>query len=412
YGYTAGVINHGSWPFAGQALWLETWAYTPTFGMFFPLTTLRVPDGKVQPRWRFVDWLAAGGTVAFAFSIAYAPASVAASFIPLSGGTPFHSVAALLQNPLGVTLPPWVLDQVRLLALVAIVLAYVTSAASLIDRYRHAGGDVRLQLKWFAYSGVVMVAALVYGFAAQLITEGVTPVVEGRHLGDALIPVGFATLTAPVTLGVAIMRYRLYDIDLIINRSLVYGSLTAILGAVYAAVITLLNRFFISVSGQRSDAAYVVTAFVVVIASSPVKDWLQRQVDHRVPHASPSSVLDGFRADVESVVSVIDVHRVARRLLDQAVTAFDARGAVLYLHSSDPSSPLYSRGQVNGKEGIEVQLRYEDRHLGRLVLGSRRGDIAYTQQDRDALQRSADSVSEALAIAEHLGLGSMRGSRT
>ena len=408
YGYTAGVVQQGAWPFASLALWLETWAYAPTFGMLFPLVTLRFPDGKVRPRWRFVDWLAIGGTLAYAVGVALAAPSVEAGFIPLSGGRPFHLVAPLVQNPLGATLPAWWLDQLRLVALATLVVAYVACVASLIDRYRRARGDARLQLKWFSYSGLVMVVALIYGMASQVIASGVGPLVVGRHLGDALIPFAFATLALPPALGVAILRYRLYDIDLIINRTLVYGALTAILGAVYAAVITLLNRLFISVSGQKSDAAYVVTAFVVVVASSPIKDWLQRKVDSRVPHGSPSSVLDEFRGDVEAVVSVIDVHKVARRLLDQAVAAFDARGAVLYLHMTGTSNPLYSRGQVNGEEGIEVPLRYEDRLLGRLVLGRRRGDVEYTRHDRELLQRSADSVSEALALAEHLGFKPLR----
>ncbi len=80
--------------------------------------------------------------------------------------------------------------------------------------------------------------------------------------------------------------------------------------------------------------------------------------------------------------------------------AFDARGAALYLKPA--SNPVYSRGQVNGT-GVEVQLVHEGRQLGRLVLGARRGNVSYSTHDRDARQRSADSVSEALALAEHLG---------
>ncbi|HKW70414.1 MAG TPA: hypothetical protein VJP81_07500 [Candidatus Dormibacteraeota bacterium] len=403
YGYTAGVVEHGAWPLAGTALWLGTWLYTPTLGMLFPLIAVRFPDGHAPRRWRIVDWLAVTGTAAFALSVAIAPNTVIARFLPLHAGPTFRSVVAVIQNPLATTLPEWLLDAVRLAAFALVVLAYVACVASIIDRFRRARYDARLQLKWFTYSGVVLVVALIFGIAGQVVSGSVGPLVLGTHLGDALIPFTFATLTLPVALGIAILRYRLYDIDLIINRTLVYGGLTAILGAVYAAVVTLLNRLFISVSGQKSDAAYVVTAFAVVIASSPIKDWLQRRVDRSFPNASPSKVLDDFRAGVDTVVSVIDVQKVARRLLDQAVTAFDARGAVLYLDSSDSSQPVYSRGQVNGKEGIEVPLRYEDRSLGRLVLGSRRGDVGYTQQDREALQRSADSVSEALALATHLG---------
>lgn len=177
--------------------------------------------------------------------------------------------------------------------------------------------------------------------------------------------------------------------------------MTAILGAIYTALITFFNRFFIAATGQKSDAAYVVTAFAVVAAFSPVKDWLQHNVDRRIPHASPAALLEEFRADVEAVVSVMDIDRVARRLLDDAVTAFDARGAALYL---DPAtSPHYVRGHVNGKVEVEVVLRFGDSRFGRLELGSRRGDIPYTARDRAALQRSADSVAEAFALAANLG---------
>ncbi len=408
YGYTAGVVEHGAWPFAGTALWLAAWLYAPTFGMLFPLITLRFPDGTLSPRWRFVDWLAVAGTAAYAVSLALASNSVLAGFLPMRSGPAHRVVVAILENPLGSTLPQWLLDSVRLAALGLLVLAYVACVASVVDRFRQARGDERLQLKWFTYAGIVMALALVLGMAGQVIGGGVMPLVLGRHLGDALIPLSYATLFLPIALGIAILRYRLYDIDLIINRTLVYGSLTAILGAVYAAVITLLNRLFISVSGQKSDAAYVVTAFVVVVFSSPIKDWLQRQVDRRVVRWNASVLLNEFTSEVEAVVSVMDARRVAIRLVDQAVVAFDSRGGAPYLNSNDPSNPVYSRGRLDGDAGIDVPLRYEDQQIGRLVLGGRRGDIAYTRRDREVLQKSADSVSEALALAAHLGFRPLR----
>jgi hypothetical protein len=97
------------------------------------------------------------------------------------------------------------------------------------------------------------------------------------------------------------------------------------------------------------------------------------------------------------------MHRVARRLLDQSIEAFDARGAAVYLDSNDASRPLYSRGYMNGETEVEVALRYDGTRYGRLVLARRRGDIEYSEHDRAVLQRSADSVGEALALAAHLG---------
>lgn len=388
YGYAAEVVHHGAWPLGGVAVWLSAWGWVPGLGMGMPLISVRFPDGKVPPGRRFVDWLAIAGTVLFSLGIALQPWNVLLGFVPITGSE--INQLGHLESGHGI------LNQVQGTGLVLIVAGYVAATATLIGRFRVAQGDAILQLRWFAYAGALVAIAFVYAAVAWNFF--------GAPLYRALTPFEFAVLTVPIAIGVAILRYRLYDIDLIINRTLVYGGLTAILGAVYAAVVTLLNRFFISVSGQRSDAAYVVTAFVVVVASSPVKDWLQRQVDRRVPHRSPAAALDEFRGAIDAVVTVIDVDRLARRLLDEAVTAFDARSGALYL-DGDSDSPRHSRGRIKDDPILEVALRHDGRSLGRLVMGTRRGDIAYTDVDRAALQRSADSAGEALALAEHLGHG-------
>ena len=393
YAYFALVIQHGAWPLGSAAAWLGAWSWVPS-QVFLPLIAVRFPDGKVPARWRFVDWLAITGAALFSLVIALEPRDVLLDFTPVPGRT-----VAILSSHVGylpgIPLPARLLNQVQGVGLSLTALGYAASAASLMARFRRAGGDERLQLKWFAYSGVLIAATFAYA--------GVAWNFFGQPLYLALTPLMFAALTLPVAIGIAILRYRLYDIDLIINRSLVYGSLTAILYAVYVAVTTFLQRLFISVSGQKSDAAYVLTAFVVVGAFNPVKDWLQRQVNRRLGGATSSAALDVFSADVDAVVSVMDVDRVACRLADRAVAAFNATGAALYLESRDVTGPFYSCGRLNGEAVIEVPLQHEGQRFGRLVLGGRRGGVAYAKKDRDALQRSADSVGEALALAEHLG---------
>jgi len=401
YGYAA-VVVEPSLPLGGVALWLGAWAWVPVICLFLPLLTVRFPDGVVPSRWRIVDWLAGIGTAATAAGVAVGPAGVQVRFLPFTQAQ-LGLVVTSIRNPLGVSAPMDVADLVIDVGFALVLLAYLASVASVVDRFRHARGDQRPQLKWFAYAGVLIAAALIADGGAALI--GIVPT------ADVEIPFHLSFFALPLAIGIAILRYRLYDIDLIINRSLVYGGMTAILAAAYTAGITLLQRLFVSVSGQRSDAAYVLTAFGIVVGFSPLKDWLQHQVDRRISHRSPSAVLDEFRANVEAVVSVIDVHRVACRLLDQALAAFDARGAALYLRSSDVPGPMYSRGQLNGSPGLEVPLRFEDRLLGRLILGTRRGDATYTVHDRQLLQASADSVGEALALAEHLGFRPLPKSR-
>jgi hypothetical protein len=393
YGYASLGVHQGSWPLGSAAAWLGAWVWVPSIG-FLALIAVRFPDGQGRRFGKVVDWIYVSGSALFALAIALEPPRVALGFSAMPSPR-LDKMLPYFQDPISFHPAGQVLAQAQGAGISLILLGSIVAAASLILRYRQAHGDERLQIKWFAYSGALCAAAVVYG--------GLAWNFFGEPLYLAFTPLEFVGLTLPAAIGIAILRYRLYDIDLLINRTLVYGGLTAILGAVYAAVVTLLNRFFISVSGQKSDAAYVVTAFVVVIAASPVKDWLQHQVDRRVRHGSPSALLDRFRSDVDAVVSVIDVHRVARRLLDQSIEAFDARGAAVYLDSNDESRPLYSRGHMNGEIEVDVALRYEGTRYGRLVLARRRGDIEYTAQDRAVLQRSADSVGEALALAARLG---------
>jgi hypothetical protein len=275
------------------------------------------------------------------------------------------------------------------------LVAFAIAVASVLDRFRGATGDYRLQLKWFVFAVALIAVVLLLGSIVE-VTNGAPATAIGilYHL---------AFLALPLSIAVAVLRYHLYDIDLIINRTLIYGSLTAILTALYTAGVGLLNKIFIAVSGQKSDAAFVLGTFVVVVAFSPLRDWLQREVNRRAGHDSPTTLLDQFRTEIDSVVTVMDVDRVTQRLLDRATDAFGARGAAIYLDSTDASKPIYSRGRLDGEGLLEVGLSFRARYLGRLVLGSRRGDLSYTANDRAALQRLADSAAEAIALADHLG---------
>ena len=390
YAYFATVTERGAWPLGGPVTWIGAWSYVVVL-VLPPLITVRFPDGRVTRRWQVADWLTLAGAAGFALGIALEPAPNLVEFLPIPGSK-VPLLAPFVVNPLG-SLPPVVDAQIEGTGLLLLLAGYVTSAAALIARFQRATGDESQQLKWFAYSGALVAAALVYGAVAWNFL--------GQPLYLAFTPMEIAAVSLPIAAGIAILRYRLYDIDLLINRTLVYLSLTAILGALYVAAVTGFNRLFISLSGQKSDAAYVVTAFVVAVAFGPIRDWLQRQVDRRIGRSNAAQQLDQFRSSVDAVVAVIDVERVLHQLLDQALTAFNARGAELYLASE--AKPVYTRGDMNGAGGLEVALRHGGRDVGRLVMGSRRGGAIYSERDRTALQSTADSVAEAIDLAEHLG---------
>ena len=133
-------------------------------------------------------------------------------------------------------------------------------AASLIVRFGRARGDERQQLKWFAYAGALTVPAIA---GEELL---------GDTVPDILFPV--AILLLPIAAGIAILKYRLYEIDLLINRTLVCGPLTAILAGACVASVGLSQRLFVALTGETLDAAIVLTTLVVAAVFTPVKNRL------------------------------------------------------------------------------------------------------------------------------------------
>jgi len=135
-------------------------------------------------------------------------------------------------------------------------------------RFRRSRGEERLQLKWVAYAAAVTVAIVVPAIA---VTRGASP---------SLIIVVAAPLV-PVAAGVAILRYRLYDIDLLINRTLVYGSLTALLAAAYVGSVVSLQSVLRTLTGQESTLAVVASTLVIAALFNPLRRWVQAFVDRR-----------------------------------------------------------------------------------------------------------------------------------
>ena len=148
-----------------------------------------------------------------------------------------------------------------------IVFAAVPCALSLVFRYRRAGGVERQQLKWFAYVAVLFVGTNVSQFFY-----------EPPYTWDALVEV-VTIVGLYVAVAIAILKYRLYDIDRIINRTLVYGSLTAMLVSLYFVVIVLLQRLFVFLTGQQSTLAVVASTLLIAALFTPLRRRIQSFID-------------------------------------------------------------------------------------------------------------------------------------
>ena len=151
----------------------------------------------------------------------------------------------------------------------------IVAAASLFGRMRRARGVQRQQLKWFTYATVVLVGGVVLSFT---VSEATGLSWLGK-IGFVLRMVGLAGL--PIAIGIAVLRYRLYNIDRIINRTHVYGSLTATLAALYFGGIVVLQRIFVLLTGEKSTLAVVASTLLIAASFTPLRRLIQGFIDRR-----------------------------------------------------------------------------------------------------------------------------------
>jgi hypothetical protein len=250
---------------AGQAMaWLAPWTSVLGLGLFFYLLLL-FPDGRPpSPGRRRVMWLYGAALAAGVVATALRPGVIPSGMRDLGP----------IRNPLGLAAPAPVLGLVSALSRVTVTVLYLAAAGSLLLRLRRSRGVERQQIKWVAVAAAILIGFLV---AINLL--------EGRHVSplvELAVDVGFFVLGAlgtPVAVAVAVLRHRLYDIDRIINQTLVYGLLTAVLGLAYAAVVLAGGQLFGGVGGGSPSWAVAVATLAVAAPFQPVRRRVQAGVD-------------------------------------------------------------------------------------------------------------------------------------
>lgn len=260
YAIYALARSPGALPGGELAAWLGIWLpilAASLLGIFLPLL---FPDGRLpSPRWRWVAWLDGAAVVLF----------VAVAMLASDTST-YGRAGFAIGNPLELGearavfafLVPALYGWFLALALLSVVSVFL--------RARDANPDQRLQIKWFSYAAALLFAS----FAASLLGELST---AAELLAELLTAVAITAL--PTAVGIAVLRYRLYDIDLLINQTVVYGALTAILAGLYTGSIALFQRTFVAMTGQSSDLAIVLAIFVLATVFTPIKTRLQTRVD-------------------------------------------------------------------------------------------------------------------------------------
>jgi len=262
YAIYALLAEPGSLP-AGEALvWIASWVLPIIIGLTV-FTLLLFPTGKLPSRrWRWLLWL----------SVAWVLLAVATG--AFSSGALMGALGPI-QNPVGIE---GLTDAYAVLVLFASPPLQIAAAVSLFLRLRRAGGVERQQIKWFAYAA----AATVGGATLAYIIPSVVDTPTWFEWAGFVLNVVFVP-AVPVSVGIAILRYQLYDIDVIINRTLVYGTLTATLLAVYFGGVAASQAIFRTLTGQekQSQLAVVVSTLAIAALFNPLRTRIQSFIDRR-----------------------------------------------------------------------------------------------------------------------------------
>jgi hypothetical protein len=285
YAIYALLTNPGSLPLGAAASWLGQWVWAPGLGLVLVFLPLLFPDGHPPSyRWRPVAWL--GG-----LSIGLAVVSSMILLWPERG-------PALVT---GDESPSHVVDVILLFALPLMLLAGLGAVISLLVRFRRARGDERQQIKWFASAAALtFVWILVSEVFEELISiEGGVP---EAILAFTSASASLVIPSIPIATGIAILRYRLYDIDILINRTLVYGSLTAMLVSLYFVGIVVLQRVFVLLTGEQSTLAVVASTLSIAALFNPLRRRIQSFIDRRFYRRKydAAKTLEAFSATLRS----------------------------------------------------------------------------------------------------------------
>ena len=384
------VTSPGSLPGAEFALWLQIWVYQPALIPFSVLMPLYFPDGRLPSgRWRLVVWAALMLMVATGLLSAFRPSDA-------------HLLDSGLVNP-------YALNSLSDLGSVAdfgpgfLWLALVVaSAASLVTRFRYGTAVARQQIAWLAYAVVLTTTAFVVDAVVAAFAPAVYP--------QVFAVVQVVPVVVPIAATVAILRYRLFDIDRLINRTLLYGLLTACVIGIYIIVVGGVGVVFDSLQG--GIALSLLATGVVAVLFAPMREALQRRIDRWIY---------GNRADPYHTLAMLG-QRLGRSLPAEAVLPTVASAVAEALRVPYAAIEVATRdefGDVGFRVAAEhgapkptaasmtVPLSYAGEQVGRLVLGGHHRTVDLSPSDRKVL----GDLSGQIGIALHASQSEMQAIR-
>ncbi len=339
--------------------WLEEWIWWPEIGLL-PFAFLLFPDGRLPSRrWRFSLWISVFGLVVPVVTLA-AAAIVQPNVIFQPDDARVARAVLLLQ--------------VAQIGFLASLLAVLLAVIALVVRLRASSGDERQQVKW------LLVAAVLVPIAGML--DGIWG-----------LPAGWLVAVAglPAAVGVAIMKYGLYQIDPLINRSLVYGGLTAAVLGVYVGAVTIVGM----VLQNHRIPVPLIAAGTVAVMFQPVRDRLQRAVNRMMygDRDDPYAVLSRLGKRLEGTLPAEDV---LPGVVETIANAFKVPYVAIELRDGESYAPAASSGEPS-ENPLFLPLTYQGEQVGRMVVGPRGTNEAFS----DADVRLLTDIARQAGVAAH-----------
>jgi two-component system NarL family sensor kinase len=331
-----GLVEYpGSLPGAVYVAWLERWSLWFVFPAGIALVLLLFPTGRPpSPRWRPLVWLSLTCALLMVVGSMFGPGRMSDALRPPSGpGADFG-----VQNPFGIDALGGVLGLADIAGRMGAFLLILIAAVGLVIRLLRARGDERQQLKWVAYAGSVIAV----GILGSIFFASGGPF--GLPGNPALQDFAFVVLLAgfvvglPVATTIAVLKYRLYDIDIVINRTLLFGAMAAFITVIYVGIVVGIGHV-VGTGGKPNLGLSILATALVAIAFEPVRERLQRVANRLVygKRATPYEVLSQFSQRVADAYSSEDVLPQMARVLGEGT---GASGADIWMRLGDAIAPV------------------------------------------------------------------------
>ena len=387
YATQALKVDPGSLPFGTAAAWVDRWLIVVVLCSFIPLFLL-FPDGRLPSRrWRPVLWVSIGAPIVTLIAFALTPGPMTGAFADLTGVT--------VMNPLGIDALEGPLQTITLIGGFATFLMVFPACAAIVVRYRGATGEVRQQIRWLAFVGVVFTVELVVGIIVTALVGDSTPL--GDLVGSIFFAVWFLTLLAgiPIACGVAILKYHLYDLDVVVRKTVVFGLLAVFITVVYAAVVSGVGAL---IGGHDATLSFVAAA-VLALAFQPARERARRLADRVVygQRATPYEVLAAFSSRVGEAYDAGDV---LPRMAQVLASGTGATSATVWLRVGADLHPI-----ATFPEGAEPT---RDHVVDVVHQGTPLGELSVSMPPSDPFGPAKEKLIQDLAAQAGLVLRNVR----